>query len=332
MWGQVIPAARLHKLTLALRANFEQRTRSSLFLQTTRSLTRPSQNPHWTMWKFDPATRVAGASLLSSVLIQWLSSRESELCSEFLAWALLPIVFRASTREPNVDKPLGTEEKPTPALSVWIVTLSITTLCVFRAEIGMIGFFVSSPLSWSIVSNLCVNNKQPALTPLLLAAEKYLRFNARIPGGSDSWVFSYLANTTWGTGLAALVAIVALSDWDFRAHVLSTIPVVSMLVGYATLTPRSGRSAKSLPAFDVGSAILRLSLQNVIVIGIALGVETTTFGFPRSSILQVSISGLTKAFFWYSIVQLVCHILFTAWPRDAYCFFRPRTLPGALLL
>lgn len=260
------------------------------------------------MWKVDPVTRVAGAALLSSVLTQWLVSRESELCSELLAWVLLPMVFRASRKEPNIDKPLGTEKIPTPALSVWTVTLSIATLCVFRAEIGLVGFFVSSPLSWTIVSNPCVNNKQPVLTPLLLAAEKYLGSNARASGNSDSWVFSHLANTTWGAGLAALVAIVALSDWDFRAHVLSTIPVIFMLVGYATLTPRSGRNAKFFPAFDIGFATLQLSLQNLIVIGIALGVETATFGFSKSNILQVSILGLLKAFFWYSIVQTVCHI------------------------
>lgn len=260
------------------------------------------------MWKADPVTRVAGAALLSTLLTQWLSSRESELCSEFLAWVLLPMIFRASRREPNIDKPLGTERIPTPALSVWIVTLSIVTLCVFRAEIGLVGFFVSSPLSRTAVSSPCVNNNQPALTPLLLAAEKYLGSNARASGHSDSWVFSHLANTTWGAGLAALAAIIALSDWDFRAHVLSTIPVISMLVGYATLTPISGRSAKSLRGFDIGAAILQLSLQNLIVIGISLGVETATFGFPKSNILQVSVLGLTKAFFWYSIVQTVCHV------------------------
>ena len=99
------------------------------------------------MWKIDPVIRVTGAALICSLLTQWLSSRQSELCSELLAWILLPMVFRAIKRQPDVDRLLGTEIKPAPASSLCIVTLSVAVFSVFQAENGLVVFFVSSPFS-----------------------------------------------------------------------------------------------------------------------------------------------------------------------------------------
>lgn len=115
-------------------------------------------------------------------------------------------------------------------------------------------------------------------------------------------------NTVWGTALAAAVAIAALSNWDFQAHALSIIPVTFTLFGYATLTPRSGWGAKAFAPFDIEHAILPLSKRLIIVIITALGFETSIFGFPRSNVLQTFMSGLAKAFAWYSIIQIVCRV------------------------
>lgn len=102
------------------------------------------------MWKNDAVTRVAGAALLCSILTQWLSSRQSELCSETLAWILLPVVFGVAKQQPDIDQLPGTETRPASTYSLWIVALSIVTLCVFQAESGLVVFFVSSPFPWGL--------------------------------------------------------------------------------------------------------------------------------------------------------------------------------------
>lgn len=143
-------------------------------------------------------------------------------------------------------------------------------------------------------------------------AERYLGSEFRVSGRPDSFLFSPLVNTVWGTTLAALVAIFALSGWDLWAHALSIIPVLVMLLGYVTLTPRPGLGAKSFAPFDIGREILPLSKRIIIVMITVLGVETSIFGFPRSNIAQTLIPGLTKAFAWYSIIHIVCYFFTTS--------------------
>lgn len=104
------------------------------------------------MWKppfnhIDPVTKSAGAALLCNVLSQCLFSRQSELYAETLAWIMLPIVFKVA-RRPDVNRLLGPPSSPevqyASAASLWIVALSVATFSFFRAEHGMVGFFVSS--------------------------------------------------------------------------------------------------------------------------------------------------------------------------------------------
>lgn len=105
------------------------------------------------MWKppfnhIDPVTKSAGAALLCNVLSQCLSSWQSELYAETLAWIMLPIVFKIA-RRPDVNSLLGPPSSPeaqhASAASLWIVALSVAAFSFFHAEHGMVGFFVSSP-------------------------------------------------------------------------------------------------------------------------------------------------------------------------------------------
>jgi len=51
----------------------------------------------------DPFTRLAGAALLCGATAHYLSSRQTELASELLCWAVLPFVFdRANKRHQHV--------------------------------------------------------------------------------------------------------------------------------------------------------------------------------------------------------------------------------------
>ncbi|KMP07830.1 capsule protein [Coccidioides immitis RMSCC 2394] len=228
------------------------------------------------MWKssfneIDPATRSAGAALLCAITRQYLFSRQSELCSEILAWLILPIVFKI-TSSPRINKffgaaaPCNFEAQPTSAASLSIVT-------------------------------------KPALTPLLLLVQKYLGSELRPPRTSNSRFFHPFVNTILGTTLAASFFIFILSDWNLRGHALSIIPVAALLVVYTTLTPRTDKSSRYLPSFDIEATIIRLSLRVVVVLGLALVVEILAFDLPRSTVVAISALGLAKALFWYFIIQ-----------------------------
>lgn len=108
--------------------------------------------------------------------------------------------------------------------------------------------------------------------------------------------------TVWGTALVALLAIGALSDWDFVGHAFSAIPVTALLVVYLTLTPRY----QFCRPFDIESAIHPLSWRAVSLLLFIIGVETITFGLPSSGIVATLVLGLSKASTWYFLVQSVC--------------------------
>ncbi|KAI9932284.1 hypothetical protein ASPWEDRAFT_154177 [Aspergillus wentii DTO 134E9] len=237
--------------------------------------------------QIDPVTSFAGAALLCSIATERLSTRQSGLCSEILAWMMLPIVFKLA-RQPDANKFSKTapfsnfQTRSASALSLWMVAVSIATFCVWKAEIGMLGFF-------------------PASTPLLLVAQKYLGSDLRT-SRSDSR-FSLCVNTVWGTALAASLFTVILSDWDLPGCLLSAVPVAALLVAYVILTPRTDRSILFFPPFDIGDAVLPLSLCVVGVFLIVLCVETVNFGFPQGKALPTLTLGLVKALTWYYTIQ-----------------------------
>ncbi|KAL7628431.1 hypothetical protein AAE478_002634 [Parahypoxylon ruwenzoriense] len=255
----------------------------------------------WTLFNIhiDPITRVAGAALLSGVLTQHLSPRQPEICSDLLSWLLLPVLLRAARRQdairfPRTSSPPLSNPKilipqtPSPA-SLWVVALGIAAFCIFKIENGAVEFF-------------------PALTPLLLLAQKYLGLEHRTSARPDAPILFPLMNTVWGTALAAFFAIVSLAGWDTlsgwgrREYALSTIPVVALLPVYLTLTPRSEKSSRFLPSFDIEDASRPLSLRVVFVLGSALGLQIGLFGAPSISLATIPLS-LAKAFSWYFVIQ-----------------------------
>ncbi|KFY06531.1 hypothetical protein V492_07998 [Pseudogymnoascus sp. VKM F-4246] len=248
-----------------------------------------------TMWKsplghIDPITVTTAAALLCSIFTQRLASRQSELWSETLGWVLLPIVHRIVGRRRQQDDsktwgdaPLGNPEpQPATAASLWLVALSIAMFCIFRAEGFMVAFF-------------------PILTPLLLAAQRYLRSDVRSP--VDSRFFSPFVNTVWGTAVAALFVILTMLDWDFRWYTLLIIPAASLLVLFDILTSGNLKGSRFIRPFDLESAIVPLAVRVVILLAVLLGVEKVAFDFATNDPLMTLILGLAKALTWHFIIQ-----------------------------
>ncbi|OBT55451.1 hypothetical protein VE04_04614 [Pseudogymnoascus sp. 24MN13] len=247
------------------------------------------------MWKspfgnIDPITISAAAALLCSIFTQRLASRQSELWSETIGWLLLPLVYRVVGRRRQQDDsktwgeaPLGNPEtQPATAASLWLVSLSIVTFCIFRAEGFMIAFF-------------------PILTPLLLAAQRYLRSDVRT--SADSRFFSPFVNTVWGTAVAALFVILTMLDWDFRWYTLLIIPGACLLVLFDVLTSGNIKGSRFIQPFDIENAIMPLAVRVVILLAILLGVEKVAFDFATSEPFMTLTLGLAKSFTWHFIIQ-----------------------------
>ncbi|EFQ98609.1 hypothetical protein MGYG_01633 [Nannizzia gypsea CBS 118893] len=258
-----------------------------------------------------PVTRWTAAALLSSALVQRLAAGRVELCSEILCWLLLPTLSRAAAaaaaRRPQGAParssragPLSLRDSPQrhagSALSLWVAALCIVLSCLSRAEIRLLAFF-------------------PALTPSLLAVQRHFgssyssvasaSASTSASASYSSWLFYSLANTLWGTSLVALLFILTLSDWDFRGHALSALPVLALLGVYLTFMPKSERRKKVslLPDVNIEDAVVPVSLRVVPLLLVSLGVEVALFGFPSGGAILTLMLGCAKSLSWYSIIQ-----------------------------
>ncbi|DAA76093.1 TPA_exp: Uncharacterized protein A8136_1130 [Trichophyton benhamiae CBS 112371] len=256
-----------------------------------------------------PVTSWTAAALLCSVLVHRLAAGPVELCSEILCWLALPALFRAAGRSLGSRArssragtgPLSLRYSPqrsSSSLSVWTAALCIVLSCLFRAEIRLLAFF-----------------EQPALTPLLLLAQRHFGSSTSFASSSSSssasaaasssWLFYPLANTLWGTLLVAVLFIITLSDWDFRGHALSALPVLALFGAYLTFMPKSDRKKKAslLPDVNAEDAVLPVSLRVVPLLLVSLGVEVVLFGWPSGGVLATLILGFAKSLSWYSIIK-----------------------------
>lgn len=160
---------------------------------------------------------------------------------------------------------------------------------------------------------------QPALTPLVLVAEKRLW-----PESGDSTRsrsrFSPFATTVWGTTLVAVLAIFALPGWSLRESVQSIVPLAALLVLYLAFLPRTKtlprtrtlpRTAKEtlnrfLPFVDIEEAIVPLSRRAVVFLVAVVCMQSVVFGLPSVDIAPTLLPlGLAKASSWYFTIKTV---------------------------
>ncbi|TGJ81362.1 hypothetical protein E0Z10_g7403 [Xylaria hypoxylon] len=245
----------------------------------------------------DPLTWSAGAALVFGAIACYSSSKPSELASELLCWVLLPIVFGIAKRRRNVNNdiellpPVNSlaelSENETPsAVSLWLVAISIAICSVFRAERGIAVLF------------------KPVLAPLLTIGHRYLRPGIHPPSGCHMSLFPLLTHNTLGTTLAAIFAVIALSEWDPIAYAISAVPVIALFVAYTLLTPQVGQHSRWLRSVDIEAAIWSLSLRVAVLLAIVLGRESYVIGFPNTNVIETLTSGSAKALTWYFASQV----------------------------
>lgn len=74
---------------------------------------------------------------------------------------------------------------------------------------------------------------------------------------------------------------------------------------------RSNRDTRPLPTVNLVDAIVPLSLRIVLLLLVALGLETVVMAFPRSTISSTLLLGLAKALSWYFTTRAVCNLSWT---------------------
>ncbi|KAI0522051.1 hypothetical protein F5B22DRAFT_660426 [Xylaria bambusicola] len=250
----------------------------------------------------DNITWSAGAALIFGVVVCYFATKRSELTSELLCWVLLPGVFAIVKRRRNVDGSVETllplvssftdsSANETPSsISLWIIAACIAISSVFRAEKGIIVLF-------------------PALAPLLAVGHRYLRPSAHAPAGYHMSFSSLLRHPILGTILTAILAIVALSEWDPIAYALSAAPVVALFVAYTLLTPPTSQQSRWfggrwLVSVDIEAAAWPLSLRVAILLAIVLSGESYLTGLPGIDALETLVLGSAKTLMWYFTSQL----------------------------
>ena len=110
----------------------------------------------------DDAAVSAGLALAAATLSEHLSSqplaRLGEVMSEIVCWTLLPHIF-ATAKRFRVDGDVqgsfrtigqGGSGAPSSSLARWVAAGSLVVVCLYRAEIGAIGLFVSHLAAWHL--------------------------------------------------------------------------------------------------------------------------------------------------------------------------------------
>jgi hypothetical protein len=101
---------------------------------------------HYRLGQLEEACVLVGASLFCSLLVQHYSTQQSELPSEILCWAILPILFkfgewsRLNVTELSYHYP---DIRPTRFTPLWVIAANLAISCTYKAENGMIELSVS---------------------------------------------------------------------------------------------------------------------------------------------------------------------------------------------
>nr|UWK20116.1 glycosyltransferase family 90 protein [Trichoderma polysporum] len=230
----------------------------------------------------------AGAALLCATLTQWLSSQQLEIYPEVLCWTILPIIitYQKQPQSASLLGPVvsGESSIPTssPSSSLWTFAAGVAAFSLLKMETGAIQFL-------------------PAVTPLVLATQRYLGCVSRMPAGTSS--SSPFVNTIWGTSLVSLYTIFTFSDWNVLVSLPSIILTAALLIIYVASLPRV-KTFSLVPSINIESAIRPLSARILILLFFIMGICIISFGFVRIDPIAVCILGLLKALSWHFVIKV----------------------------
>ncbi|KAK0387640.1 hypothetical protein NLU13_3885 [Sarocladium strictum] len=243
-------------------------------------------------------------AVLCTTLSHYLSTRQSELYSEVICWATLPVLFRFGKRfEPSFPAKESFQAKnfaihqgfPTasqqgsvssqPSGPLWVITLGVTVVTIYKTEVPSIELYpLLTPLFWSFQTIYA------PIRPKLEASE---------PG-----ILSTIHDTLFGTTLVAVFSVVALPNCTLDRVVLSIVPTFALLLIYVSLSPTDKRGKRLIPSVAFEDAVEPISQRIVPTLLGVLGVQILVFGFPRSQLIPTVALGIVKATSWYFVSRV----------------------------
>lgn len=146
-----------------------------------------------------------------------------------------------------------------------------------------------------------INNRQPALTPALLAIQAKLQQEAIAP---KSGQFERLS--LWKASSIAIFGIYSLSGWNILAFAISAIELLGLLSVYTTLLSKPATSSNAVLSADMHVHLRQLAPRVAGTMLVALALQTLFLGFIPFSIVTMLLTSLSKAFTWFFMMELVC--------------------------
>ncbi|KND87665.1 hypothetical protein TOPH_07696 [Tolypocladium ophioglossoides CBS 100239] len=233
----------------------------------------------------------AGPALLCAALAQHLASRDVELVSEAVCWAILPALAKVTRRHGRCCGTSSTAaaSRPLAPRSSLAFALGVAAACWYRAEEHIVVLF-------------------PVLTPILLSG---VRLAPALT--TDSQLLGPSVTTRWGSGLVAAFSclILARSNGTGLQSLGVCVLVVALLYGgyLGVSTPNvDGSSAEDANerkrCDDVAEGIyvqdmaLACALRVLPALAVATGVRMFVLDEPNGSFAKAVMVGLVKALSW----------------------------------
>ncbi|OAA66162.1 Lipopolysaccharide-modifying protein [Cordyceps fumosorosea ARSEF 2679] len=252
----------------------------------------------------DRAVALAAAALLCELVTQRLRSRETELPSEALAWAVLPVLMRAMNRRrrdwAEIAPPAAAAASAAAATTakgfgvpLLAVAIAVTSLC--RAESGTPRFY-------------------PALVPILLVAQRYTQVDA--PYAADATRGNAPGPILTSIGVACIIAGVAVLDlfiWNLEKIFFASLALTAISVAYMVLLPHKRRQS-CIPTVRIEDNIHQLSKTVYRLVLFVLLLQTLVYGLPPLSVVRSVKTAVFKSLAWCFAIQLTRDAPWTALP------------------
>ncbi|POR39227.1 Uncharacterized protein TPAR_00568 [Tolypocladium paradoxum] len=244
----------------------------------------------------------AGAALLCAALAQHLVSRNVELPSELLCWAILPALVRVTRRHHRCCGTgntllVGASRSVTSPLA-FVFALGVAAACWYRAEEHIVVLF-------------------PALTPLLLLSG----VRSAAAHTTDSRLLGPSVTTRWGSGLVAAFSCLALvqSNGTGLLSLGVCVFVVAFLYGGYLAVSRSAVDGgaedtsegkghdDAAGGIDVEGVVLPCALRILPALAVAMGLRTLVLHEPNGPLGRAVMVGFVKALAWFFTIKATRH-------------------------
>ena len=121
-------------------------------------------------------------------------------------------------------------------------------------------------------------------------------------------------NTTLGPTLVTFFGVAALSGWELRTLVLSSLPAVVFLGVYAALFHRDIKSGRLQPLAGLESFLVPLASRVVAFLAVFFLFRLAVFPCPAAFSVSTLSSAIGKASSWYLTIRTVSFFSFPGFP------------------